>query len=170
MHILYKEKNNRNESGFGMNIFKKLLRKEFGETRYNGLTDYVMKYCGPEVKHNKELFDEIYEYCDGMDSERIVGMQLRLNEVMYNSFQVGRTYSLAFFIYLAAWFVLLNMNLQTEVLLGGIGAITVCFGLKTYQFFTNRCRYVDARIIEAYRSVLERILMHRAGREQKNCE
>ena len=81
-----------------MNIFKKLLRKELGETRYNGLVDFVKKYCGPEVKNSKELYEQIYEYCSRLDSERIVGMQMRLNEVMYRAFQVGRTYSLAFFV------------------------------------------------------------------------
>ncbi len=145
-----------------MNIFKRLLRKELGEKRYNGLVNFVKQYCGPEVKNSKELYEKIYEYCNRLDSERIVGMQMRLNEVMYQAFQVGRTYSLAFFVYLGAWFVLLGMDLQTEVLLLGISGITVCFGLKTYQFITNRCAYVDARIIETYRAVLERILVHRA--------
>ncbi|MDD6035095.1 MAG: hypothetical protein PUC30_02685 [Lachnospiraceae bacterium] len=145
-----------------MNIFKKLLRSEFGEKRYNGLANYVNMNCGPEVKESKELFEEIYEYCSGFDSEKIIGMQVRLNEVVYNAFQVGKTYSLAFIIYLVAWFWLMGMRLQTELLLGGIAAITVCFGLKTYQFFSNRCEYVDARIIETYRAVLERILVCRA--------
>lgn len=152
-----------------MNIFKKLLRKELGKTRYYSLVHFVDKYCGPEENNSKELYDEIYEYCNGMDSERIVRMQLRLNEVMYSAFQVGKTYSLAFFLYLGAWFFLLSMELQTEVLLGGILAISLCFGLKTYQFFTNRCAYVDARIIETYRIVLERILVRRAG-ERQDCE
>ncbi|MCH5273587.1 MAG: hypothetical protein J1E35_07925 [Lachnospiraceae bacterium] len=145
-----------------MNIFRKLLRSEFGEKRYNGLANFVHRNCGPEVKECKELFEEIYAYCSRLDSERIIGMQMRLNEVMYNAFQVGRTYSLAFVIYLAAWFFLMSAGLQTEVLLAAIGAITVCFGLKTYQFFANRCAYVDARIIETYRAVLERILILRA--------
>jgi len=145
-----------------MNIFKKLLRKELGEKRYNGLVNFVNKYCGPEVKNSQELYAELYEYCNRLDSERIVGMQMRLNEVMYNAFQVGRTYSLAFFVYLGAWFFLLGMELRTELLLGGILAISLCFGLKTYQFFTNRCTYADARIIETYRMVLERILVRRA--------
>ncbi|MGN1084829.1 MAG: hypothetical protein ACI4QX_07485 [Lachnospiraceae bacterium] len=145
-----------------MNIFKKLLRSEFGEKRYNGFAEFVHRNCGPETKECKELFEEMYEYCSRLDSERIIGMQMRLNEVMYNAFQVGRTYSLTFVIYLAAWLFLMSAGLQTEVLLAAIGAITVCFGLKTYQFFANRCAYVDARIIETYRAVLERILILRA--------
>lgn len=145
-----------------MNIFRKLLRNEFGEKRYNGMADFVYRNCGPDVKESKELFEEIYEYCSRLDSERIIGMQMRLNEVMYNAFQVGRTYSLVFVIYLAAWFFLMSAGLQTEVLLAAIGAVTVCFGLKTCQFFANRCAYVDARIIETYRAVLERILILRA--------
>lgn len=150
-----------------MNSFKKLLRKELGDNRYKGLVDFVKQYCGPEVRNSKELYEEIYEYCNQLDSDKIVGMQLRLNEVMYQAFQVGRTYSLAFFVYLGAWFALMGMGLQTELLLCGILGITVCFGLKTYQFVANRCAYADARIIETYRAVLERILMYRA-RSQHN--
>ena len=145
-----------------MNIFKKLLRKELGEKRYQGLVKFVNMNCGPEVKDSKELYEEIYEYCNCLDSDKIVGMQMRLNEVMFSAFQVGRTYSLAFFIYLGAWFCLLSMNLRTELLLAGILGITLCFGAKTFQFFANRCAYADARIIETYRAVLERILVHRA--------
>ena len=145
-----------------MNIFKKLLRKELGEKRYQGLVNFVKANCGPEVKESKELYEEIYEYCNCLDSEKIVGMQMRLNEVMYQAFQVGRTYSLAFLIYLGAWFALLSLELRTELLLAGVVGITVCFGLKTYQFFANRCAYADARIIEAYRMALERILVRRA--------
>lgn len=150
------------ESQGRMNSFKKLLRKELGESRYNGLVNFVNKYCGPEVKNNQELYEEIYAYCSRLDSDRIVGMQMRLNEVMYSAFQIGRTYSLAFFIYLGAFFTLLSMKLQTELLLAGVLGITVCFGLKTFQFFANRCAYADARIIETYRMVLERILTRRA--------
>ena len=75
-----------------MNSFKKLLRKELGESRYDGLVNFVNKYCGPEVKDNRELYQEIYDYCDGLDSEKIVDMQMRLNEVMFQAFQVGRTF------------------------------------------------------------------------------
>lgn len=154
--------NNRSERELRMNCFKKLLRKELGESRYDGLVNFVNKYCGPEVKDNKELYEEIYSYCSGLDSDKIVGMQMRLNEVMFSAFQVGRTYSLAFFIYLGAFFTLLSMDLKTELLLAGVLGITACFGLKTWQFFANRCAYADARIIEAYRMALERILVRRA--------
>ena len=145
-----------------MNSFKRLLRKELGESRYDGLVNFVNKYCGPEVKDNKELFEELYSYCNGLDSEKIVGMQMRLNEVMFSAFQIGKTYSLVFLIYLGAFFTLLSMNLKTELLLAGVLGITFCFGLKTIQFFSNRCAYADARIIETYRMVLERILVRRA--------
>ncbi len=152
----------RRESGETMNIFKKLLRSEFGAKRYDGYADFVHRNCGPEVRECKELYEEMYEFCSRLDSERILGMQMRLNEVMFQAFHVGRTYSLTFFVYLAAWFFLLAAGLQTQVLLGAVLAITVCFGIKTYQFITNRCAYVDARIIEIYRTVLERILILRA--------
>lgn len=145
-----------------MNIFKRLLRSEFGEKRYNGFADFVHRNCGPEVKECKELYEEMYQYCSQLDSERIIGMQMRLNEVMFHAFHVGRTYSMSFFIYLGAWFFLLAAELQTAVLLGAVIAITLCFGVKTYQFMANRCAYVDARIIETYRNVLERILILRA--------
>lgn len=149
-----------------MNMFKKLLRRELGEKQYNGLVNFVNKYCGPEVKDNRELFEQLYTYCSSLDSERIVGMQMRLNEVMYQAFQVGRTYSLAFLIYVGAWFTLLGMNLRTELLLAGILGITACFGVKTWQFLTSKCAYADARIIETYRMVLERILIRRARGQQ----
>jgi len=157
------------ESGETMNIFKKLLQSEFGEKQYNGFANFVHHNCGPEVKECKELYEEIYRYCNRFDSERIIGMQIRLNEVMFQAFHVGKTYSLAFFIYLGAWFFLLAAGLQTVVLLGAIAAITACFGVRTYQFITNRCTYVDARIIETYRNVLERILILRARSQERDC-
>lgn len=162
--ILFWRRENKKESENGetMNSFRKLLRSEFGEKRYNGFANFVYRHCGPEERECRELFEEMYEYCSHLDSERIIGMQVRLNEVMYHAFQVGKSYSMVFIIYLAAWFVLMGAGLQVVVLLAAIGAITVCFGLKTCQFFANRCAYVDARIIETYRAVLERILTLRA--------
>ena len=102
LHILsYRTvKMNRSERKKRMNMFKKFLRKELGEKRYQGLVKFVNANCGPEVKDSKELYEEIYEYCNCLDSEKIMGMQMRLNEVMFSAFQVGKTYSLAFFIYL----------------------------------------------------------------------
>ncbi len=150
-----------------MNTIKKFLQKELGESRYDGLVNFVNKYSGPEQRNDKEIYEELYEFCARMEVERIMERQLRLNDMMYQAFQVGKTYSLAFFIYLGAWFFLLSANLQTELLIGGILAISLCFGVKTYQFFSSRCAYVDARIIETYRTVLHRILERRAREERE---
>lgn len=152
-----------------MNMIKRFLKKELGENRYDGLVNFVNKYCGPEQKNDKELYEELYAYCEPMEADRILERQLRLNEMMYQAFQVGKTYSLAFFIYIGAWFFLMSAGLQTELMVGGILAVTVCFGLKTVQFFSSRCAYADARIIETYRTVLHRVLECRA-REERNCK
>jgi len=163
LHILLSDvvTKKENESGETMNIFRKLLRSEFGEKRYNGFANFVYRNCGPEDRECKELFDEMYEYCSRFDSERIFSMHVRLNEALHNAFRVGKTYSLVFIIYLAAWFLLMSLNLQTVVLLSAIGAVTVCFALKTFQFLANRCAYVDAKIIETYRVVLEQLIIMR---------
>ena len=145
-----------------MNIFKKLLRTELGENRYNGLANFVDANLGPEVRESKELYDEIYNYCRQMDTKKILEMQMRLNEVLFQSFHTGKTYMAVFFIYLCSWFVSLTMDLHTVVLLGAIGGITLCFGVMSYRFFASRCAYVDARIIEVYRNVLERLLSSHA--------
>lgn len=164
LHILLSDivTKKESESGETMNIFRKLLRSEFGEKRYNGFASFVYRNCGPEDRECKELFDEMYEYCNRFDSEHIYSMHVRLNEALRNAFHVGKAYSMVFIIYLAAWFLLMSMNLRTEVLLAAIGAITVCFALKTFQFLANRCAYVDAKIIETYRVVLEQLIIMRA--------
>lgn len=151
-----------------MNIFKRLLRQEFGAGKYKQFADYVEKYIGPEVEESKELFDHIYQFCNRLDSERILGMQARLNEALYSAFRIGRTYMMSFVIFILAWFFALCADFPTVVLLPTIGLLCLGFGLKTWQFFANRCMYVDARIIETYRNVLERILIRRAreGRRQ----
>ena len=152
-----------------MNCFKKLLRKEFGAGRYQQFAEYVEKYIGPEVEESKELFNTIYQYCNCLDSEKILGMQARLNETLYSAFKVGKTYMMSFLLFIMAWLYVLCAQFPTEVLLPAIGVLCLGFGLKTWQFFANRCFYVDARIIETYRQVLERILIKRAreGRKQE---
>lgn len=149
-----------------MNVFRKLLKNELGKKRYLSLVNFVERYLGPEVKESRELYEALYAYCSGLDSERIKSMQIRLNDVMYGSFFTGKTYSLVFFAYILAWFVLLGMGLKTEVLLCAIGVVSVGFCCMTYQYFASRCAYADARIIETYRVVLARILALRGG-EQK---
>lgn len=154
------------ESGLIMNVFRKLLKNELGKKRYHSLVNFVKKYLGPEVKESRELYEALYVYCNGLDSDQIMSMQLRLNDVMYGSFFTGKTYSIVFVAYILAWFILLGMRLETEVLLGAIGVISIGFCCMTYQYFASRCAYADARIIETYRVVLARILALREG-EQK---
>lgn len=146
-----------------MNIIKKFLQKELGESQYEGLVRFVNKHTAQGERGDRELYKALYDYCANMELERIMERQLRLNHMMYESFQIGKTYSFVFFIYIGAWFFLLTAQLQTELLLAGILGITFCFGIKTYQFFASRCAYTDARIIETYRTVLVRILECRAG-------
>jgi len=150
-----------------MNIFQKLLRTDLGEGRYKQLVEYVEKHMRPEVRENKELVDRIYQYCNCLDSEKIVGMQARLNETVYDAFVIGKTYMIAFFVYILAWCYVMGAGYPTEVMLGTIVALTVVFGLKTWQYFRNRCGYVDARILEAYRSVLDIILKKRLAASRR---
>lgn len=145
-----------------MNIFKKLLRQEFGARRYNEFAEFVEKNIGPELSESKELYDTIYRYCSCMDSEKIIGMQLRLNETLYSAVQVERTYVVSFFLYILAWFYSMMAGFPLVVQLPTIAILSIGFALKTWQYFSSHCRYVDARIINTYRSVLEKILMKRA--------
>ena len=145
-----------------MNIFKRLLRKELGETCYDGLKKVVQE-TAPEAVQTNKLFTSLYEHLNQVESEKILLMQQRLNTVIVQAFQVSRTYSLVFFVYLAAWFFLMGAGLPTVVLVCAIAAISALFIGKTVQFIANRCEYTDAKLIEIYRSVLEKILKSRSG-------
>ncbi len=150
-----------------MNLFKKLLRKEFGRKRYNGFAEVMYQKDGAETKKCRRLYDEMYEYCSRLDSERIIGMQIRLNEVMLQAFCVERTYALVFFIFIAAWFFLLKAGLQTEVLLVAIAAISVGFAVRTREYIINHYAYADAKMVETYQAVLDRIMISRARNRQE---
>lgn len=149
-----------------MNIFKRLLRKELGRSCYDTLIRTLLEPA-PEAVLSQKLYSDIYEHLRKAETERLLLMKARLNDVIMQAFQVSRTYSIVFFVYLAAWFFLMGAGLPVPVLLGSVAAISFVFLAKTIQFLSNRCQYIDAKVIEVYKIVMDRLIHTRLETCQK---
>lgn len=138
-----------------MNRFKAMLLSEFGGENYYKYVCCVEEKMKPEDRECKELFDAIYRFCVGFDLTKIKEKQIKINELIMESVQVGKSFGPAMLVYLIAWFTIVASDFLPEVQLLTLFGITVVFGIKLLEYLRFRCRYADARIVETYNRVLD---------------
>lgn len=146
-----------------VNVFRKLIRKEFGESKYN---QYVGSYHKRMIERsydyrnlqNEEIYNDIYNSLKDKDIESLKSMFERLTEAMLLVVKISRTYFTIFVVYLAGAFFLISRDLVPWVTVIGIVLMSACFLYKTYEYLANKFCYIDARIVIIYKSVLDQLL------------
>lgn len=140
-------------------VFKKLIRREFGEKSYNNYFDYYHKNIDNQSIDNKEVFDDIYKKLKECDTNTILSMHERLSEALLSSFRISRSYLLVPITYFIAVLFLLAYGTQPIIAVPAVIIVSICFVMKSYEFIVNKYCYIDARIILVYKSVLEVLLL-----------
>lgn len=140
-------------------VFRKLIRKEFGDRKYNIYFATVHKNIENRALDCKDLYNDIYACCKDKDMKAIVKMHDRLNDAMLSVLRISRTYLFAMIFYFAALTFLLLQGLNGAVTFIAASLMTLCSLLKTWEFIVNKYCYVDAQIVVIYKAVLESILL-----------
>lgn len=140
------------------NVFRKLIRKEFGEECYNQYFDCFRKNIEKKVSDSKEIYEDISKRLEEKDKQSLDKMQRRLNDTLIYAVRINKTYFLLFIVYLFASIYLIIQNLNPAVTIGALLLLSVCFVSKTYEYILNKYCYIDARIILIYKTVLEKQL------------
>lgn len=146
-----------------VNVFRKLIRKEFGDKKYN---QYVGSYHRKMLEksfdyrnlQNEEIYNDIYNDLKDKDLESLKKMFDRLTEAMLMVVKISRTYFTILLVYLAGTFFLISRDLVPWVTIVSIILMSFCFLYKTYEYVANKFCYIDARIIIVYKSVLDQLL------------
>lgn len=140
-----------------INVFESFLRKELGSSKYIA---YLGQYKKMEPKCEKkmlaEISQDIYEGLKDKDVSILLQIQKHLKDAILLVLRLSRHYVFTVISYFLAVGVILligkigYVNIVTTIML------TIAFFYKTYEFLINKYSYLDAYMILAYKTALEK--------------
>ena len=145
-------------------VFKKLISREFGETKYNKYFFCYQKLIlnkryNSKNLQNKEIYDDIYESLKDKDTESLKVMLERLLDAMYLALRISKNYIFTLIVYLLSAGFLIFQGLVPWILIVSLLCLSAGFIYKTYEFIVNKYCYIDAHIVLVYKSVLDQLLL-----------
>lgn len=142
-----------------MSVFKRLIRKELGESSYNQYFTYIQKNLRNKSLESTEVYEDIYIHLKDRDIESIAHMHDRLNDAMMLAFRISRTYIFASLAYLAGVIFIMIQGLMPIITAFALGGMSIAYLIKSYEFIINKYCFIDAQIVLVYKSVLEQIIL-----------
>ena len=145
-------------------VFKKLIRRELGESSYNKYFLCYQRLIATKKYDfrkldNEEIFNDMYERLKDKDITVLKKMLDRLSDAMFLTLRISKTYLLSFFVYVFAVLFLMIQGLPISIVLVSIIAMTGCFVYKTYEYIINKYCFIDAHIVIVYKAVLDRLIL-----------
>lgn len=145
-------------------IFRKLIQKELGIQSYEHYFRCYQQNLprqkeGEELRHNQEVFQDIYERLKDQDVSVIEKKSSRLMDAMLYALRVNRMYVPEFVVYVAVSLFLIALGMPVWITLVSLGLLSICFLIKSFEFIENKYCYIDAHIILVYKEVLEQLLL-----------
>ncbi|MDE6874534.1 MAG: hypothetical protein K2P87_08755 [Lachnospiraceae bacterium] len=137
------------------NVFKRLVRREFGEENYARYCRYIFYETGKRRVHNPMIYEDMYRFLEGKDRQVLLFMKHRLDGVLLQAFVICRGYLLKLAAAFATFFMFWVIRPQQPVFGILLGILALGIGAKTYEYVVNKYSYVDARIILIYKNVLD---------------
>ncbi|MBE5934989.1 MAG: hypothetical protein E7262_04275 [Lachnospiraceae bacterium] len=145
------------------NVFKKLIRKEFGDRNY-----YKYFFCYQNMLYNDdfeidkvtkdEVYNDIYDKLKNLDMQALKKRHNRLADTMITAFSITNTFLIVIGFYVAALWLLISQGFNPMVAKISIVIISVAFLYKLYEFILNKFCFVDAHIAIIYKTVLENLI------------
>ena len=145
------------------NVFKNLIRKEFGDKNY-----YKYFFCYQNMLYNDdfeidhvtkdEVYNDIYDNLKNLDMKTLIKKQNRLADTMMTAFSISSTFLIVVVFYVATLWILLSQGLNPMVVKFAIVIVSSAFLYKAYEYIINKFCYVDAHIAIIYKTVLENLL------------
>ena len=146
-----------------INAFEGLLRQELGNSKY---VDYLRKYQKMEqLRRTKgemikisDVSEEIYEGLKEKDITVLLQMQSRLKDTIMLVLRLSRHYIFIVITYFLALAIIFSLGEVTYINTITSVILTIAFFYKTYEFLVNKYSYLDAYIVIAYKTALEKRL------------
>lgn len=145
-------------------VFHRLIRKEFGEKKYNQYFFCYQKLLttkryNSKNLENKEIYDDIYNKLKDKDLSALKKMSERLLDAMYQALRISRSYYFILIFYLCAGGFIALQGLIPWITIIALLAMSSCFLYKTYEFVINKYCFIDAHIVLVYKSVLDKLIL-----------
>lgn len=148
-------------------VFKKLITKELGVSRYNKYFFCYQKliidkkYDSTKLS-NQEIHDDMYNTLKDKDVAVLQKMLERLLDCMHLALSISKQYMFVLFAYIITVILILSQGFLWWIAMCSVGALTVAFLYKTFEFVINKYCFIDAHIILVYKSVLDELILTRA--------
>lgn len=144
-----------------INAFEGLLRQELGNSKY---VDYLRKYQKMEqLRRTKgemikisDVSEEIYEGLKEKDINVLLQMQSRLKDTIMLVLRLSKHYIFIVITYFLALAIIFSLGEVTYINTITSVILTIAFFYKTYEFLVNKYSYLDAYIVIAYKTALEK--------------
>ena len=139
------------------NVFKQLVRKEFGSRNYERYCKYIYGEQNQSARENKIVFEEMYAELKDKDVRILQEKRKRLDSAILQAFWICHHYSLAAGATVFTVFLIILLTPAIEILVIAAGSVAAAFLAKTYEYVSNKYCYVDAKIVLIYKSVLDQL-------------
>ena len=149
------------------NEYRRFLKNQVGKKNYASFVRSVNTGSASVGIVQKEVYLELYQLLQSLQQKALVGRYRQLENVIHSVAVIGKTYYLAVGTYCAAVLLLLLLGTVPVLTYIGIGALSLAFAWKTYEYIGNRFCYTDVRLILIYKTVLECLILETERKEQK---
>ena len=138
-------------------VYKKLVRREFGEENYARYCRYLLYETGRNSPQNPMIYEDMYHFLEGKDKQVLLFMRGRLEQVMIKAFFISKGYTAKLSAALGVMFFVLLMQPIQPVFGILLTVLGIGIAVKTHEYIVNRYCYMDARLIWIYKNVLDRL-------------
>lgn len=152
-------------------VFKKLITKELGASRYNKYFFCYQKliiekkYDSTKLS-NQEIHDDMYNTLKDRDIVTLKKMLERLLDCMHLALSISKQYMFILFAYVLTIVLILSQGFLWWITVCSIAVLSIAFIYKTIEFIVNKYCFIDAHIILVYKSVLDELILYRAKQMQ----
>lgn len=139
------------------NVFKKLMRREFGAENYERYYEYIMHGAEKQNMQNPVIYEDMYRFLEDREPQALLFMKSRLDGVILQAFGICRGYNAKLIAALLTAAALLLIQPAQPALGLLLALVGLGLAVKTYEYIVNKYCYVDAAIVLIYKSVLEHL-------------
>jgi len=152
------------------NEYRRLLKSQFGKKRYAGFVRSVRAGLNSTNIIRKDVYHEIYQSLQTLQQGALLGKHRQLEEVIARVVRIGKTYSLAVGVYLAAVAILVLAGTVPMFTCVGFLLLTLAFAVKTGEYIGNKFCHIDVRIMINYKAALEQLIIESEVRKNESNE
>ena len=118
-------------------VYKKLVRREFGEENYARYCRYLLYETGRNSPQNPMIYEDMYHFLEGKDKQVLLFMRGRLEQVLIKAFFISKGYTAKLSAALGVMFFVLLTDLYNRSIILFAKKIQVGDGRRVPSLLSN---------------------------------